>query len=67
MSDLWTMWIYNGRGDFWDRVEGSDDNLRGQGVNITTLRGQMAWRCSLRKNGRHVAECRRGVWKDVTP
>ena len=67
MKDLWTMWIYRANGDLWDRIEGKEVELREQGVGFTTGRGQMTWRCSLRKNGRHVADCKRGVWKDTTP
>lgn len=67
MTELWTMWIYNSRGDLWDRIEGSEVDLREQGVGFTTNKVQTTWRCSLRKSGRPVAECKRGVWKDVMP
>jgi len=67
MSALWSMWVYDRRGDLWERFEGSEENLLEQGVCITTLRGQIAWRCSLRKNGKPVAECKHGVWKEAKP
>lgn len=65
MTPSWTMVVYNRQGALWERHSGTPDDLRSLGVDITTLRGQLAWTCYLLRNGGRVAMCKRGVWKDV--
>jgi hypothetical protein len=67
VSAHYTLSIYNRQGDLWDSVEGREKDLRTQGATVTSIRGQLAWSCTLRKDGHAVATCKRGVWKDVTP
>ena len=67
MSTHYTLSVYNRQGDLWDSVAGREKDLRAQGAAVTTIRGQLAWTCTLRKDGQAIATCKRGVWKDVRP
>lgn len=67
MTDTYRMSIFNRQRQLWDRIGGTEEELREQGVGFTTNRGQTAWTCHLYRNGVMVAVCRRGEWKDVAP
>lgn len=68
-GDRWVLRTYNRAGDLMERTERltrtAETDLREQGRNCTTVRGQLGWRCDLYKNGMRVAVCRRGVWKEL--
>lgn len=65
MAGTFRMNIYDRQVRFWDRISGTEAELREQGAGFTTNRGQTAWVCHLDRNGVTVAVCRKGVWRDV--
>jgi hypothetical protein len=65
-AEAWILHVFNRAGALWDRISGTEAELRNQGAGFTTAKGQKAWRCALSKNGVPVAECKRGVWRDVS-
>jgi hypothetical protein len=65
MTDTYRMAIYDRQGRLWDRIGGTEEELREQGIGFTTNKGQTAWVCHLDLNGKTVAVCRRGEWKNV--
>lgn len=67
MTDTYRMSIYDRQKRLWDRIGGTEEELREQGIGFTTGRGQTVWTCNLDRNGKTVAVCRRGEWKDVAP
>jgi len=67
MSDIWTLVLRNRKGELLERITGDEATLRQQGAAVTTVRGQLSWVARLTRNRLTVSECKRGVWKDVTP
>lgn len=64
-DDRWRLHVYNRAGDLFNVSQGTEADLREEGVGLTTQRGQLSWVCALFKNGVRVAECRRGTWREV--
>jgi hypothetical protein len=64
-ENLWAMRVYNSKGDLWDRIAGTEADLREQGVGFTTAPRQKTWHCVLFKSGARVAKCKAGVWRDL--
>lgn len=67
MSETHVLVVRNRQGELWDRITGSESDLRQQGVGFTTVRGQLAWTCYLWRAGTLVAKCKCGVWEGVKP
>lgn len=59
------MVTWDGHARLMDRVYGEEGELRTQGIGITSQRGQLAWTCTLFRDGARVAVCRRGIWSDA--
>jgi hypothetical protein len=66
MNAALVLHIFNSKGALWDRITGTEADLREQGVGFTTGYGQKTWTCELRRNN-GVATCKGGVWTEVTP
>lgn len=65
MSGDLVMRVLNSQGDLWDRIYGSEADLREQGVGFTTAPRQKSWTCELYRVGQRIATCKRGVWRET--